>query len=110
MTEEQYSAKHGQTAHDMLKGLAAIGQQMEEGWNIDPADWDVAYNIGMHVPCTRDESGPYVIHYAWEFNVDGLANELDQAGFCAMRKRLLYEVVATEANTGELPGFMVFDG
>jgi hypothetical protein len=49
--EDSYEAKHGDRARQVLEGIAAVGAALEDGWDTDLDEWEISYNVEMHVPC-----------------------------------------------------------
>ena len=98
---------HAQNAELLLEGLKLVGQTLADGFTINRAECDIEYNQGMHVPCSIEESGIYIFHYAKFFTGEHLVEDIDDDGLVVLRKRMFYDVMLTRGNVGKKPGFML---
>ncbi|XP_044973113.1 uncharacterized protein LOC123440613 [Hordeum vulgare subsp. vulgare] len=103
---EVMAGLHAANADLLLAGLGEVGLALVEGFTINRDEWDIEYNIGINNPCSINESGVYLFHYARNFTGANLAEQIDEDGLVVLRKKLFYDIMAMDGNAGETPGFM----
>lgn len=74
---------------------------------VDTTGWTFLYPlVAQHEPCTREDSGVYIVHYFLEFTGLYLRSPLSQAQLDDLRKKIAYELVTMKGNKGDIPGFL----
>ncbi|KAI4964071.1 hypothetical protein ZWY2020_008421 [Hordeum vulgare] len=109
MDQEVMAGLHATNAELLLSGLGEVGLVLDDGFTINREEWGIEYNIGINNPCSLNDSGVYLVHYARNFTGANLAEQIDEDGLVVLRKKLFYEIISMRGNTGEKSGFMERD-
>ncbi|XP_037434415.1 uncharacterized protein LOC119301531 isoform X1 [Triticum dicoccoides] len=100
--------KHEESAKLFLKGFCWCVNNIYHGGLVGSLGWTFSYNTGMHPPCSRENSGIYIVHYLRDYN--GLyIRTLTNGELEYLRKKLAYEIVAMRGNKGDFPDFMYLE-
>lgn len=74
---------------------------------VETTGWTFLYPlVAQHEPCTREDSGVYVVHYILEFTGLYLQLTLTPAQLEDLRKKIAYEIVTMKGNKGDIPDFL----
>ncbi|KAE8783965.1 hypothetical protein D1007_42521 [Hordeum vulgare] len=107
--QEVMAGLHATNAELLLSGLGEVGLVLDDGFTINREEWGIEYNIGLNNPCSLNDSGVYLFHYARNFTGANLSEQIDEDGLVVLRKKLFYEIISMRGNTREKPGFMERD-
>ncbi|XBH92066.1 hypothetical protein VPH35_083279 [Triticum aestivum] len=100
--------KHEESAKLFLKGFCWCVNNIYHGGLVGSLGWTFSYKTGMHPPCSRENSGIYIVHYLRDYN--GLyIRTLTNGELEYLRKKLAYEIVAMRGNKGDFPDFMYLE-
>ncbi|KAM0857454.1 hypothetical protein ACQ4PT_048439 [Festuca glaucescens] len=109
-TDAAFVSKHSDSTKCLLTGLRRCGERHGYGWNVVESEWRVHYHSSMHPRCSHENTGVYMFLYATDFNgetVPNLQDGLSHRQVSHLRRKMLYQITASRANSGEVPGYLV---